>query len=160
MTSQICPRLCLDGLKDLNKLDRFIAESLAVLDFRIDGEDKPEPEVRLVRFLEHDSDLMQKVGNRLRTIGLAVVRTNGCRGLGELEPRVAVLVSAKPLEERRDISRELERPCLHFAAKAYLLLLCHGRIIAEMRSASKRSAKTNRTTKSSRQPFHLILLTH
>ena len=108
LVAQIRPRLGLDGLEDLHKFKRFIAEPLAVLDLRVDRKDKPEPEMRLVGFLEHNSDLVQEVGNRLRAIGLAVIRADGCRGLGELEPRVAVLVSAEPLEESRDISRKLD----------------------------------------------------
>ena len=143
LVTQICSCLGLDGLEYLHKLKRFVAKPLAVLDLRINGEDKPEPEVRLVRFLEDDANLVQEVGDRLRTIGLAIVRANGCRGLRELKSRVAVLVSAEPLEECRDISRELERSRLHFTAKADLLLSGHSRIIAEKRPASKRSAKEN-----------------
>ena len=63
--------------------------------------------MRLVGFLEDYPNLVQEVGNRLRPIGLAVIRPDGRRGLRELEPRIAVLVSAEPLEERRDIGREL-----------------------------------------------------
>ena len=123
--AQIGSRLGLDGLEDFHKFERFIAEPLAVLDFRVDGKDESEPEVRLIRFLEYDPDLVQEVGNSFSTIGLAVIRPDGCRGLCELQPRVAVLVPTEPLEERRDISRELERPRLHFAAKANFLLLGH-----------------------------------
>ena len=59
--AQIGSRLGLDGLKDLNKLERFIAEPFAVLDLRINGEDKPEPEVGLIGFLEDYPNLVQEI---------------------------------------------------------------------------------------------------